>query len=73
MRALEEPGAAPGVSLKKQWDGRVEVTCADCGGHHGHVFSDGPSVLKGGTGRRYCVNGAALTFVPDQPEQEREP
>ena len=40
---------------------RKEYHCSRCGGHHGHVFKDGPEP----TGLRYCNNGLVLNFIPD--------
>jgi peptide-methionine (R)-S-oxide reductase len=39
---------------------RVEIMCANCGSHLGHVFDDGPTE----SGQRYCVNSASVDFKP---------
>ncbi len=58
-----QPISDSAVGTKTDWKlvyPRTEVHCARCGGHLGHIFKDGPEP----TGLRYCINSAALKFVP---------
>jgi len=63
--SFTDPAVADAVELKEDrshFMTRTEVTCANCGGHLGHVFDDGPADRGG---MRYCINSCALDLDPE--------
>ena len=60
------PGALEFERDNRLSEPRTEYHCSRCGGHHGHVFDDGPNP----TGLRFCNNGVALRFLPKEEHKD---